>query len=138
MRFVVSRHGLEPFDEAARAFLEDQIDGEPIDVELTYPRDMNEHRRIMAQISDVAKMLHMPFEKLRAELLVATGNFQLLDCKVLDTPVIAINSMSRHNMRDHELHEFWHDAKEVIRKDYLPLLDPADREIVADTLSLAA
>jgi hypothetical protein len=138
MRFVVTRHGLEPFDDEARDFLENQIDGEPIDVEVTYPRDMIGHRRIMAQIGDIAKTLHMPAEKLRAELLIATGNFQLLDFKLLDTQVIAVNSMSRHHMRDHELHEFWHDAKEVLRKDYLPrVMDSAEREQLADQLSLA-
>jgi len=137
MRFVVSRHGLEPFDDEARGFLENQIDGEPIDVEVTFPRNMHEHRRIMAQIADIARTLHLPFEKLRAELLIATGNFQLLDFKVLDTQVIAVNSMSRHHMRDHELHEFWHDAKEVLRKDYLPrITDCEERDHLADQLSL--
>jgi hypothetical protein len=137
MRFVVSRHGLEPFDDAARVFLENQIDGEPLDVEIIYPRDMHEHRRILANIGDVAKAIPMPPEKLRAELLIATGNFQLLDFDVLGTQVIAVNSMSRHHMRDHELHEFWHDAKEVIRKEYLPRVkDLAMRDQLADMLLL--
>jgi hypothetical protein len=137
MRFVVSRHGLEPFDDEAREFLENQIDGEPIEVEVSYPRNMHEHRRVMAQIGELAKALHVPMEKLRAELLMATGNFQLLDFEALGTQVVAINSMSRHHMRDHELHEFWHDAKEVIRQIYLPrVIDAAERDYLADQLSL--
>jgi len=50
MRFVVSRHGLEPFDAEAREFLENLIDGEPIEMEPLHERNMHEFRRIMATI----------------------------------------------------------------------------------------
>jgi hypothetical protein len=136
MRFVVSRHGLEPFDAEAREFLEDQIDGEPIEFEPLYPRDMHEHRRIMAYIGDLAKALHTTHDKVRAELLVATGNFQLLG-DVLGTPVVAVNSMSRRHMTDHELHVFWAEAQEVIRTNLLErVFDSAERERLAESLSL--
>jgi hypothetical protein len=136
MRFVVGRHGLQPFDAEARIFLEEQIDGEPIEMEPLYWRDMVEHRHIMASISDLAKALHSTPEKVRAELLVATGNFQLLG-DVLGTPVVAVNSMSRHHMKDHELHAFWDEAKEVIRTKLLERIsDTAERERLAETLSL--
>jgi hypothetical protein len=137
MRFVVSDRGLEPFDDAARLFLDHQTEGQTLDVELLYPRDMHEHRRIMAMIGEIAKAIKMPFEKLRAALLVSTGNFQMLDFECLAAPVVAVSSMSRHHMKDHELHEFWHDAREVIRKEYLPRIDDAAlREQLADMLSL--
>jgi hypothetical protein len=45
MRFVVGKHGLEPCEDEAREFLESQIEGEPIDVDVGYPRDMVNHRR---------------------------------------------------------------------------------------------
>jgi hypothetical protein len=137
MRFVVSDRGLEPFDDAARLFLNHQAEGQTLDVEIAYPRDMHEHRRIMAMISEIAKAIQMPFEKFRAALLISTGNFQMLDFEVLGAPVVAVSSMSRHHMKDHELHEFWHDAKEVIRKEYLPRVkDIALRDQLADMLSL--
>jgi hypothetical protein len=136
MRFVVSRLGLEPFDAEAREFLENQIDGEPIELEPLYERDMHEHRRIMAQIGEVAKTIHTTPEKLRAELLVATGNFQMLG-DALGTPIVAVSSMSRHHMKDHELHAFWNEAKEVIRTRVLARVsDNAERARLADSLSL--
>jgi hypothetical protein len=136
MRFVITRYGLAPFDHEARAFLEQQIDGEPIEVEVMHERDMIEHRRIFAQIDELAAALHRSPESVRAELLVATGNFQLLG-NVLGTPVVAVNSMSRHHMKDHELHAFWDEAKEVIASKLLAhVSDTAERARLAEVLSL--
>jgi hypothetical protein len=138
MKFIVSDRGLEPWDDESRACLNRLVETEIVDVDVLHERDMIEHRHILAQIGEVAKAVHMPPEKLRAELLIKTGNFLLLDFKVLDREVIAVSSMSRHHMRDHELHEFWHDAKDVIRKDYLPRIkDAVERERLAAQLSLA-
>jgi hypothetical protein len=141
MRFVMTRTGLEPFDSEAREFLESQTSGEPIgaqviEIEPLHDRDMIEHRRIFACIDDLAKALHSTPERVRAELLVATGNFQLLG-DVLGTPVVAVNSMARRSMKDHELHEFWDEAKEVIRTKLLERIpDTAERERLADLLLL--
>jgi hypothetical protein len=141
MRFVLSRTGLEPFDAEAREFIDSQSDGEPIptrviEIEPLHDRDMIEHRRIFACIDDLAKALHSTPERVRAELLVATGNFQLLG-DVLGTPVVAVNSMSRRQMKDHELHEFWSEAKEVIRtKLLMRISDTAERERLAEHLLL--
>ena len=138
MRFVVSRHGLEPFDAEAREFLENLIDGEPIEMEPLHERNMHEFRRIMATIREFADALHTTPEKVRAELLVATENFTLLG-DVLGTPVVAINSMSRRHMTDHELHVFWTQAKEVIRTKLLDRVpDTAERGRLAEMLSLQA
>jgi hypothetical protein len=138
MRFVVSRFGLEPFDQAAREFLERRIDGEPLEFEEPpHERDMHEHRRIMATIGDLAKALHSTPEKIRAELLIACGQFVLLDSLTGGLPVVAINSMSRQHMTDHELREFWRDAREVIQNKLLDRIpDMAERERLADSLSL--
>ena len=141
MRWVLTPVGLEPFDAAAREFHREPDSGEPIttqviEIEALHDRDMIEHRRIMATINDLAKALHTTPEKVRAELLVATGNFQLLG-ELLGTPVVAVNSMSRRNMKDHELHEFWDEAKEVIRTKLLARIpDTAERDRLAEMLSL--
>lgn len=141
MRWVLTPVGLEPFDAEAREFHRSQTSGEPfsaqvIEIEALHDRDMVEHRRIMATINDLAKALHLTPERVRAELLVATGNFQLLG-ELLGTPVVAVNSMSRRNMKDHELHEFWDEAKEVIKTKLLPRIEnAAERERLTETLSL--
>jgi hypothetical protein len=135
-RFVIDRKGLQPFDAAARELLANVPDGEPITMEALYERDMVEHRRIMAAINDLAKALHTTPEKVRAELLVATGNFTLLG-DVLGMPVVAINSMARRSMKDHELHAFWSEAQDVIRDNLLArVTDAAERARLAELLSL--
>jgi hypothetical protein len=141
MRWVLTPVGLEPFDAAAREFHRSQTSGEPIttqviEIEALHERDIIDHRRIMATINDLAKALHTTPERVRAELLVATGNFQLLG-DLLGTPVVAVNSMSRRNMKDHELHEFWDEAKEVIQTKLLTrITDAAERDRLAGMLSL--
>ena len=129
MKFVTDqksgRPALVPFDAAAMRFLDEQTDGEPIEIEALHPRDMLKHRAIMSQIGKLAKALHRSPEQLRAELLYATGNFKLVG-ELTDMPVmIAVNSMSRHSMRDHELETFWHEALGVIESKLLPLIDDA-------------
>jgi hypothetical protein len=81
--------------------------------------------------------LHATPEKVRAELLIATGNFQLLDGDVLGIPVVAINSMARRSMKDHELHAFWNEAQEIIRTNLLArVADAAEQARLAELLSL--
>jgi hypothetical protein len=135
-RFVIDRNGLQPFDAAARDLLANVPDGEPITMEALYERDMVEHRRIFMIINDLAKALHTTPEKVRAELLVATGNFTVLG-DMLGMPVVAINSMSRHAMKDHELHAFWDEAQDIIRTTLLArVADAAERARLAELLSL--
>ena len=137
-RFIITRDGLQPFDAAARDLLANVPDGEPITMEALYERDMVEHRRIMGIIHDLAKALNTAPEKVRAELLVATGNFTLLG-DVMGMPVVAINSMSRHSMKDHELHAFWSEAQDVIRDKLLAqVADASERERLAELISLEA
>jgi hypothetical protein len=144
MRFVVSRHGLEPFDAEARKFLATRIDGEPFEMEMLHARDMVEHRRIFGTINDLAKALGTSEDKVRAELLIGTGNFTLIEqANIPGAPeprdVIAINSMSRRHMTDHELHAFWVDAQEVIKNQILPRIqNSALRDQMAERLSLEA
>jgi hypothetical protein len=101
-----------------------------------HDRDMIAHRRIMATINELAKALRTTPEKLRAQLLVATGNFRLLD-DLSGAPVLAINSMSRHNMKDHELHAFWDEAKEIIKSRLLAQIEnAAERERLTEVILL--
>jgi hypothetical protein len=143
VRFVPTRHTrqlplvLAPFDLAAREFLLTLHDLEPIELEVLYPRDMLEHRRIFAQIGELAKALHRSPEAVRAELLYKTGQFQVMG-EMFGKVLISINSMSRHHMKDHELHTFWDDAREIIRTDLLPQVpDAAERDRLASTMLLS-
>ena len=142
MRLVLQEDGLfAPFDDEAKQ-MRAEVGGEPftakvIEIEMLHDRDMNEFRHIMATINEIAKALKTTPEKVRAELLVATGNFQLLG-DMLGTPVIAVNSMARRAMKDHELHEFWSEAREVVRTKLLErITDPVERERLAGQLSLS-
>jgi hypothetical protein len=126
---------LIPFDAPARQFLAAQTDGEPIEVEAYHPRDMIFHRFLMSQIGDLAKALHTTHEKMRAELLYATGNFTLVGNLTGGTPVVAVSSMSRHSMTDRELHIFWDESRDVIISRLLPLVeDDAERARLQDLL----
>lgn len=134
MKFQPTRSGLMPFDRAAREFIRDLKSDAPIEIEVLNDRDMIEHRKIFAQIGELAKALHRPAETVRAELLFKTGQFAVIG-EIFGKTMISINSMSRHHMRDHELHAFWDDAREVIRTDLLPLVtDDLERERLASTI----
>ena len=113
-----------------------RTDAEPMELEQLHDRDMVEHRKIFAQINELAKALHRDSETVRAELLYKTGNFRVIG-EMFGKTMISINSMSRHHMRDPDLHAFWDDAREIIRTDLLPLIsDVAERERLASTLLL--
>lgn len=127
MRYVRNRNDLSPFDAEARRFVDALVSGEPVTLEVVYERDMVEHRRIMMQIAEIAKAVRADPQWLRAQLLFETGNFQHLG-ELYGKSVVAINSMSRHHMKDYELHAFWDDAIEVLRKKVLPqITDAAER-----------
>jgi hypothetical protein len=131
-RFSVGKGGiLLPMDDGAKAMTAHV--GETLDVEIFWDRDMVYHRRVFATIRDVAKEVGQTQEWLRAQLLVYCGLFHIvgdLDGK----HVIAVNSLSRHAMRDEELHHFWDDSKEHMIKRVLPLIA---NETVRDKLLTA-
>jgi hypothetical protein len=131
-KFSVGKGGiLLPMDDGAKAITSKV--GETFDVEITYDRDMVYHRRVMVTIGDLAKAVGQTPEWLRAQLLVYCGLFHIvgdLDGK----HVIAVTSMSRHSMRDEELHHFWEDAKEHVITRVLPLIQ---NETVRDRLHTA-
>jgi hypothetical protein len=137
MRFTKTQAmTLAPFDQAAAQWLLALHSTEPVEMEVVHERDMVNHRRIMSQIAELAKAAHMSSELLRAELLMETGNFVVLG-ELFGKTMISVNSMSRHSMKDHELHTFWEEARAVIRSKILERVnDAAERQRLADMLSL--
>lgn len=135
MRWTPTRSGLLPFDLPAREFMRDLTSAEPIELEVLHDRDMIHFKRIFATIGDVAKALGTDPERVRAQLLYLTGNFQLLG-EMYGKTVVAVSHMDKRHMRDHELRLFWDDAVDIIRTEMLPQInDPAERERLARTLS---
>jgi hypothetical protein len=131
-RFSVGKGGLLlPMDEGAKAITSHV--GETLDVEVAWDRDDVYHRRVFATIRDLAKEVGQSPEWMRAQLLVYCGLFNIVG-DLNGKHVVAINSMSRHSMRDEELHHFWDDAKEHIVKRVLPLIQ---NETVRDRLLTA-
>jgi len=120
-KFSVGKGGiLLPMDAGATEITSHP--GEVIDVEVTYDRDMVYFRRMMATIGDLATATGQTREWMRAQLLVYTGLFQIVG-DIDGKHVLAVNSISRHSMRDAELHHFWDDAKDHIIKRILPRVE---------------
>lgn len=137
MRFSVGQYALTPIDQAARDFIVGQR-GNEVELEQLHDRDMIQHRRIFAQINELAKALGTDPELLRAELLFEVGHCHYLG-QLFGKTLIAVHSMSRHSLRDHELAEVWSEAKDVIATKILPRIkNEAERERLARSLSLQA
>ena len=128
-RFSVGKGGvLLPMDAGAKEITSHV--GDTLDVEVSYDRDMIYHRRVFVTMRELAQSVGQSPEWMRAQLLVWCGLFHVvsdLDGK----HIVAISSMSRHSMRDEELHHFWDDAKEHIVRRVLPLIK---NETVRDRL----
>ena len=131
-KFSVGKGGvLLPMDEGAKAIASHV--GETVDVEIAWDRDMIFHRRLFATTNDLAKAVGQTPEWLRAQLLVFCGLFNIVG-DLNGKHVIAVNSLSRHAMRDEELHQFWDDSKDHIIARLLPLVPD---ETVRDRLHTA-
>jgi hypothetical protein len=131
-RFSVGKGGvLLPMDDGAKEIASKV--GEQLTLEVLYDRDMVYHRRVFATMRDLAAAVGQSPEWLRAQLLVYCGLFNVVG-NLDGRHVIAINSMSRHSMRDEELHHFWDDAKQHVIVRVLPLVQ---NETVRDRLHTA-
>ena len=110
---------LLPMDDGAKELTKKV--GDVVEVEAMHDRDMVYHRRVFATIRELAEAIGQSPEWLRAQLLVYCGL-----CHVVGTldgrHALAVSSMSRHSMRDDELHHFWDDSKEHIISRVLPLI----------------
>jgi hypothetical protein len=128
-KFSVGKGGLLlPMDDGAKE-IAGKV-GETLDVEVLYDRDMVFHRKVFATMRDLAAAVGQSPEWMRAQLLVYCGLFHIVG--TLDGKhVIATISMSRHSMRDEELHHFWEDAREHVIARVLPLVQ---NETVKDRL----
>jgi hypothetical protein len=119
-RFSVGKGGvLLPMDDGAKA-ITSHI-GETLDVEASWDRDMIYHRRVFATINELSKAAGQAPEWMRAQLLVYCGLFNIVG-DLNGKHVVAVNSLSRHAMRDEELHHFWDDSKQHIISRILPLI----------------
>jgi hypothetical protein len=131
-RFSVGKGGvLLPADDGAKEMC--RVVGDMLDVEAQYDRDMIYHRRVFATIRDLATNTGQTPEWMRAQLLVYCGLFNIVG-QLDGRHVVAVNSLSRHAMRDEELHAFWDDAKEHVIARVLPLVK---NEVVRDRLHTA-
>jgi hypothetical protein len=130
MRFVRNDDFLQPFDQDTRQWVR-QLGLEAVTLEQVHDRDPIFHRKTFAFMNDLAKALGTAPELVRAELLWKTGNFLRLG-RMFGVEMIALNSMSRRKMRDHELRLFWADAKKVIVDEMLPRISD---DTVRDHLS---
>lgn len=131
-RFSVGKGNvLLPMDDGAKA-MTGKI-GEVITVEVLFDRDMVYHRRVFATMRDLAEAVGQAPEWMRAQLLVYTGLFHIVG-DLGGKHVVAVSSMSRHSMRDEELHHFWDDCKQHIVGRVLPLIT---NETVRDKLYTA-
>lgn len=129
---------LKPWDLAANDFVRSLPNNRPIVLEPVYERDMFEHRKIFAQIGELARAIGTSPELLRAELLMECGLFHPIG-ELFGKTVVAVQSMSQHSMRDTELHAFWDEAKDVIAHKMLRRIkDDAERERLVRMLSLQA
>lgn len=127
-KFTIGKGGvLMPMDDGAKAIASGKV-GEVVELEVLYDRDMVYHRRVFATMRDLAKAIGQSPEWMRAQLLTYCGLFHIVG--TLDNKhVIAVNSMSRHSMRDEELHQFWEDAKAHVVARVLPLVgNDAERD----------
>jgi hypothetical protein len=115
MRFVKTRdETLSPFDNAAAAWMRAIHTAEP--VTLT-PHDEDGTRfrgYVFACINELAAAMRISPEALRAELLLETGRFATMG-EMFGKTIVAINSMSRSQMSDAELRQFWTEASDLIR-----------------------
>lgn len=131
-KFSVGKGGiLLPMDDGAKEIAGHV--GETLDVEASWDRDMIYHRRVFATINDLAKAAGQSPEWMRAQLLVYCGLFNVVG-DLNGKHVIAVNSLSRHAMRDEDLHHFWDDSKQHIISRILPLIS---NETVRDRLHTA-
>ena len=131
-RFSVGKGNiLLPLDDGARTIA--GTVGATVELEVLHERDMVFHRRLMATIGELAQAVGWSSEEMRAQLMVWANL-----CDVVTTlggkHVLVVHSMSRHAMKDEELHRLWESAKGHVIERVLPLVK---NETVRDRLRTA-
>jgi len=122
MKLSFVKGALVPADDEARAIGKHHKIGDVIDFEVLSERSIKFNGKVHATLDEIAKMLGITMQALRAEILIETGRAELL--KLRDGKrVWALPSMSRASMSQKELETFWDEACDYIRREVMISLD---------------
>ena len=136
MKLSFVKGALVPADDEARAIGKRHKIGDVIDFEVLHERSVKFNAKIHATLDEIAKMLDIEMEALRAEILIETGRAHLL--KLRDGKrVWALPSMSRASMSQKDLSDFWDEACEYIRREVMISLDGDQQERVNQMIGAA-
>jgi len=134
VRLNVVKGALVPGDDDARQVLNKKTKvGDTIEVELVNDRNAAFNAKIFVTIAEIAKMLNVEPEALRAEIAYESGrgdDIHLRDGRV----VTVLPSMSKLTMTQAELEAFWEDARSYILTEVMISLDGAQQERVLEML----
>ena len=123
MQLNVVKGALVPANEAARQELNKVAKvGDKLEVELVHERNAAFNSKVFVTIAEIAKMLNIGADELRAEITYETGrgdDIHLRDGRV----VTVLPSMSKLTMTQAELEAFWNDARDYILKEVMIALD---------------
>ena len=127
MKLQFIKGALIPADDDARSIGRKHKIGDEIEIEVLNPRHTALNNKIFVTLDEIAKMLGITMQALRAEILIETGRAENL--KLRDgTRAWALPSMSKSAMTQAELLSFWADAQAYIVKEVLIALDADQQE----------
>lgn len=134
MRLSVIKGALVPADDDARAQLNKRAKiGDTLEVELLNERNVAFNNKVFATLDEVARMLGITTDQLRAEIMYETGYGE--DLRMRDGKVIAVlPSMSKAHMTMGELETFWDEMRKYILKEVMISLDGDQQERVLQML----
>jgi|SRR5262245_32831539 len=125
--FQVKLYDLVPYTKEAHELMSKFSEGDVVDVDVLNPRHTKFNNLVHATIDKVAKATGLSHQAVQAQLMIATGRFDIL--KVSGTKrVLVLRSMHRRAMSDSELRRFWEDASKHILENILPRLPNGDVE----------
>ena len=133
MQLSFVKGALMPHDDEARGLGKKYKVGDVIDIEVLNARRVKFNGLIHVTLDEIAKMLGISMQALRAEILIETGRAESL--KLRDgRRVWALPSMSRSSWTMSDLESFWDDAQAYIRKEVMISLDGEQQERVNNLL----
>lgn len=133
MRLSFIKGALVPVDDEARGLGKKHKIGDEIEIEVLNPRHQTFNSKVFVTLDEIAKMLGITMQSLRAEILIETGRAENL--KLRDgTRAWALPSMSKTAMTQSELESFWEDARAYILKEVMISLDADQQERVLNLL----
>ena len=134
MRLNVVKGALVPADDDARSQLNKRAKiGDTLEVELLNERNVAFNNKVFATLDEVARMLGITTDQLRAEIMYETGYGE--DLRMRDGKIIAVlPSMSKAHMTMGELETFWDEMRKYILKEVMISLDGDQQERVLQML----